>query len=78
MTLMQIVRSLSRIGVLILLLANQCFAQFVVKGRVEGREGALTGAVVTIAGTKLGAVTDIEGKFEISTIPGGSQKLNIN
>ena len=48
-----------------------------ISGRVlRGRSGdALPGAVISIAGTRIGAGTDSNGRFQLDHVPGGSQVL---
>ena len=50
-----------------------------VRGTVAGRDGeALTGARVSVAGTRLTAVTDQLGAFTIRGVPAGTHQLRVS
>ena len=50
-----------------------------VRGRVTEREGGtpVAGAQVVVAGTRLGAVTDAEGRYAITQVPAGNQTITV-
>ncbi|MCK4854161.1 MAG: TonB-dependent receptor [Bacteroidales bacterium] len=61
------------IAILLAVSASPVFAQYEITGRVINDEGqALIGANVYVDLTFRGAITDINGKFIISNLPGGS------
>lgn len=54
------------------------FAQSKISGTVEDKTGlSLPGVTVVVAGTTVGTVTDIEGKFDL-TVPQGSERLSFS
>ena len=61
------------IAILLAVYASPVFSQYEITGRVINDEGqALIGANVYVDLTFRGAITDINGKFIISNLPGGS------
>lgn len=54
------------------------FAQGQVSGRVMDSEGPVPFAHVVVQGTSHGAVTDLEGRFQLSELPSGSLALHIS
>ncbi len=61
------------IAILLAVSASPVFSQYEITGRVINDEGqALIGANVYVDLTFRGAITDINGKFTISNLPGGS------
>ncbi|GAI12846.1 unnamed protein product, partial [marine sediment metagenome] len=61
------------IAILLAVSASTVFSQYEITGRVINDEGqALIGANVYVDLTFRGAITDINGKFIISNLPGGS------
>ncbi len=67
--------------ILILVLALFAFAQAATVGKISGKVtdketgSALPGVAVSIAGTSMGALTDMEGKYFILNVPVGSYTL---
>ena len=57
--------------VALLLMGGSAFAQSLIKGKVLDSKGEpIIGAAVLVPGTTTGAVTDIDGNFEIRVTPG--------
>ena len=67
--------------ILILVLALCAFAQAATVGKISGKVtdketgSALPGVAVTITGTSMGALSDVEGKFFILNVPVGLYTL---
>lgn len=63
--------------ILLIISFNQLFSQGGVKGTVKSRtdDKVLTGATITLLGTKLGAITDAKGNFEIKDVAAGNYVL---
>ena len=60
----------------ILFTAQFVFAQSVIKGKIKDDEGKpLFNASIGIKGTYYGAVTDLDGNFEIENVPDGTYEL---
>ena len=63
--------------VALLLMGGSAFAQSTIKGKVLDSKGeAIIGAAVLVPGTTTGAVTDIDGNFEIRIAPGTTLEVS--
>ena len=70
---MKINKLLSTLGIF-LFLSVMGFAQSTISGTISSTSGeALVGASVVLKGTSTGAVTDVDGKYQVS-VPKGSEK----
>jgi iron complex outermembrane recepter protein len=58
-------------------LAAQQAAAGAIEGTVQADEGPVRGALVRIAGTQAGAVTDAEGRFRLDRVPPGEVRLRV-
>ena len=59
--------------------SNSIIAQFAFNGKVLDEYGApLVGASVYLPALALGAQTDVDGSFSISSIPLGAQKIQVS
>ncbi len=70
------VRKLTTFLVLLLMHAY-AFSQGELQGRLTDAEGKgpLVGATVSLVGTKMGAVTDVDGKYAVTNIPAGQYNV---
>ena len=63
----------------LLVLASTAFAQSTVRGSVKDENGEpLAGVSVLVKGTRVGAVTDIDGTFLLRGVPANAQTLVIS
>ena len=63
--------------VALLLMGGSAFAQSLIKGKVLDSKGEpIIGAAVLVPGTTTGAVTDIDGNFEIRVAPGTTLEVS--
>lgn len=73
---------MKKLGTLLAILLVQAYA-FGQTGEIRGRitdaetNGPLVGAAVTLAGTTMGASTDVNGEYAIKNIPTGQYRLRI-
>ncbi|XZF13648.1 TonB-dependent receptor [Chitinophagaceae bacterium MMS25-I14] len=68
----------SILSFVLVLLCHLAVAQQQIRGTVTAPEGSLTGAVIKLLQTQLGAVTGIDGGFEIGSVPAGHYELTIS
>ena len=63
--------------VLLLLMQSFAFSQGEIRGRLTDAEGKgpLVGATVSIVGTKMGAVSDVNGDYAIANVPPGQYNV---
>jgi outer membrane receptor for ferrienterochelin and colicins len=62
----------------LMLYSGNAWSQNILKGRVEGANGPLEFASVFLPELQKGAVTDLEGKFEILNLPDGIWNLEVS
>jgi TonB-linked SusC/RagA family outer membrane protein len=69
------------VGVLLALTAGAAAAQRVgtIRGivRQAGLQRPIAGVQISVEGTRLGAITDAEGRFEIANVPEGSARVRV-
>ena len=65
--------------VVFLLMQSFAFSQGEIRGRLTDAEGKgpLVGATISIVGTKMGAVSDVNGDFVIANVPPGQYNVRI-
>lgn len=63
----------------LLLLQTYAFSQGEIRGTLTDAEGKgpLVGATVTVVGTKMGAVSDVDGNYVIANVPAGQYTVRI-
>lgn len=61
-----------------LLLCHQVVAQHRVSGKVQDKDGPLSGAIVTLGNTGMGSATDSAGYFELRNVADGTYELRID
>src|SRR5690606_7418787 len=64
------------VGVTPLLLDN--VVQNIIKGKVTGTDGAISGATITVVGTSVSAASDVDGNFSIRAKVGDVIRVTYN